>query len=315
MSRIPFWKEALALQGSVTPLVLPYVLVFALYAVLLCFWHGATPMGIDLAIGPAEVVGVALGVVLIMRTTAGYDRWWEGRKAWGGIVNQSRNLAIIALEYGSADHAWRRRIVGEIAAFAHAARVSLRRETDYREALALLEPEGARCAAAARHVPTRIARLIAQSLRRGIEGNGLGGFAFLEAERQRALLIDHIGVCERIRDAPLPRVCAIKVRRYLLLFLLILPFALLSKALWLTPLYTALAAYVLLSLDQLGIELQSPFAKTQLSHLPLDELCRNIEGNLMAALEERDAQGQPGGDRAARSHDAALLDGAQQPRA
>ena len=121
MSRSSFWKEAIAVQGSVSPLVAPYAAVFGIYAAVLCLVHLATPLDIDVAIAPAEVVGAALGVVLILRTTAGYDRWWEGRKAWGGIVNQSRNLATIALEYGPRDESWRKLIVRQIAAFAHAA--------------------------------------------------------------------------------------------------------------------------------------------------------------------------------------------------
>ena len=127
---------------------------------------------------------------------------------------------------------------------------------------------------------------MAQSLREGQTSDRWTGWMFLEAERQRGLLIDYVGICERIRDTPLPRMCAIKVRRFLLLFLAILPFALLNKADWLTPLYAMLAAYVLLSLDQVGIELQNPFATSQLSHLPLDELCQALESTLLSLLRE-----------------------------
>lgn len=281
-----FWKEAFAVHGSVSPKVIPYAAAFGLYAAILCLIHLATPLNIDVAIAPAEVVGAALGVVLILRTTAGYDRWWEGRKAWGGIVNQSRNLATIALEYGPRDVLWRNRTVRQIAAFAHATRISLRRETDYADVIALLEPEQAALVARSQHLPVRVGRLLAQSLREGRSSDGWAGWMFLEAERQRGLLIDHVGICERIRDSPLPRVCAIKVRRYLLLFLALLPFALLNRTDWLTPFYAMLAAYVLLSLDQVGIELQNPFATSQLSHLPLTELCQGIERTLLAMLDE-----------------------------
>ena len=49
---------------------------------------------------PYEVLGVALGALLVLRTNAGYERWWEASKLWGGIVNQCRNLAIMALAHG-----------------------------------------------------------------------------------------------------------------------------------------------------------------------------------------------------------------------
>ena len=112
-------------------------------------------------------------------------------------------------------------------------------------------------------------------------------FAFIQVDRERALLIDHIGACERILKTPLPRIYSIKIRRFVLLFLLTLPLALLHRfdAGWFIPLITMLVAYPLLSLDQIGIELENPFSTSNLSHLPLDDIgnhraepARRLEG-------------------------------------
>ena len=98
-------------------------------------------------------------------------------------------------------------------------------------------------------------------------------FAFVQIDKERASLIDHIGACERILKTPLPMVYAIKIRRFIALFLLTLPFALLNRINgdWLVPFITMMVAYPLVSLDQIGIELQNPFCVDNLSHLPLDE--------------------------------------------
>ncbi len=110
-----FWREAFAWQGSVTPLVIPYVLAFGLIATAICVLEWLEErlyhVKIGLEIAPFEIAGAALGLLLILRTNAGYDRWWEARKLWGGIVNQSRNLVISALSYGPADPGWRERFV------------------------------------------------------------------------------------------------------------------------------------------------------------------------------------------------------------
>ena len=92
----------------------------------------------------------------------------------------------------------------------------------------------------------------------------------MQVDRERAALIDHIGACERILKTPLPLVYAIKIRRFIALFLLTLPFALLHRINgdWLVPFITMMVAYPLMSLDQIGIELQNPFSKANLSHLP-----------------------------------------------
>jgi putative membrane protein len=100
--------------------------------------------------------------------------------------------------------------------------------------------------------------------------------------------VDHLGGCERILRTPLATVFSITARRFLFLYLLSLPFALLNKlrADWLTPVMTAAVAYALLALDQIGIELQQPFSPRSLSHPPLDDICRNLQRNLLALLAE-----------------------------
>ena len=126
-----FWADAFALQGSATPQVLLRVAKFTLFSVVVTAIHlyeNNINLGIDVA--PLEYAGAVLGVLLVLRTNAGYDRWWEGRKLWGGIVSQSRDLAIAALAYGPPDPEWRASIVRWTAAFAHVARRSLARQAD-----------------------------------------------------------------------------------------------------------------------------------------------------------------------------------------
>lgn len=285
-----FCCEATALQGSVTPQVMPHVLACGAWALVVCVVHHVAeqlfPIRVAMEVGPHEVGGAILALLLILRTNAGYDRWWEARKLWGGIVNQSRNFVITALSYGPADLEWRGRLVRWASAFPHVARASLRGERPCCKVEALLGSEAAAQLAAADHMPSFVAWTLAVSLRDCRDRHGMDDFAFLQADRERALLIDHIGACERILRTPLPKVYAINIRRFMMLFLLTLPFALLHKLGndWLVPLVTMLVAYPLMSLDQIGIELQNPFAATNLSHLPLDDICTAIERNLGGIL-------------------------------
>src|SRR5262245_65001242 len=91
-----FWREALSLRGAPTHLFLPGLIAFGALATLVYFAY-LRWLDIAIQVGPHEVAGALLGILLMMRTNAGYDRWWEARKAWGGIVNQSRNLVLAAL--------------------------------------------------------------------------------------------------------------------------------------------------------------------------------------------------------------------------
>jgi hypothetical protein len=119
----------------------------------------------------------------------------------------------------------------------------------------------------------------------------LDGPAFSAAEYQRTTLIEHIGNCERILMSPLPRAFSIEIRRSIVLFLLTLTFALLSKDLgWVILPLLLLVAYAVLSVDLIGSALQNPFAPYNLGALPLDEICRSIEGDLLALLVEERGQ-------------------------
>lgn len=305
--RTGFWRQALAVRGSVTPIVLPRVLVSgflaALVTALLVYLRRARGVDLVMEVAPYEIAGAVLGLLLVLRTNAGNDRWYEARRLWGGIVNQSRNFAIDVLAYGPADgpadRAWRDRTVRWAAAFPHVARGSLRGAGVPDEVAALVGADGAARVAAAGHAPSAVALELARQLR-AAEGR-MDRFAFVQADRERAGLIDHVGGCERILKTPLPYAFSIKVRQFLVLYLAALPFGLLHDvdAVWLIPVITAMVAYPLFALDQIGVELQNPFSRRHLSHLPLDELCATIERNLLDLLAADAA-----GERAAEERDA-----------
>jgi putative membrane protein len=295
-----FWREALSWQGSITPLVIPYVLGFGLMATAICvvawledhFYN----VKIGLEIAPFEIAGAALGLLLILRTNAGYDRWWEARKLWGGIVNQSRNMVISGLSYGPDDMAWRERFVSWAAAFPHVARCNLRGEQPSSEVAALVGQDDLDQIAASPHMPSFVAWKLAELLQDACDSHQMDRFAFMQVDRERAALIDHIGACERILKTPLPLVYSIKIRRFIALFLVTLPLALLHRmeADWLVPLITMLVAYPLMSLDQIGIELQNPFAKANLSHLPIGDISNAIERNLLGLMKVKQADAYEG---------------------
>jgi len=209
-----FWSEAFAWRGSITPRVLLTVAAFGVVAAVVsaAAWLLERHWGVRIAleIAPYELAGAALGLLLILRTNAGYDRWWEARKLWGGIVNQSRNMTLGALAYGPADPDWRAAFVRWASAFPHIACCSLRGQPPSPAVAELLGAEDAARLAASGHMPSAVAARLADLLREGCERFGVDRFAFLAIDRERAALIDHIGACERILKTPLPRVYAIK---------------------------------------------------------------------------------------------------------
>lgn len=294
LNRRTFWQDAFALQGSVTPKVLRDVFIFGVFAAGVCVfvwqWERWFQMRLGLEIAPHELIGAALGLLLILRTNSGYDRWWEARKLWGGIVNQTRNLAISGLTYGPNDPQWRDEFVRWTAAFPHVARAMLRGQPPAAEVISLVGPDAAEHIGRSAHPPSAVAMRVGWLLKSVVRRRALDRVSFLQIDKERAQLIDHIGACERILKTPLALVYSIKIRRFLAIFLLSLPFALMHRlhAEWQVPLITMLVAYPLLALDRIGTELQNPFAQQNLSHLPLNDISTTIERNVTGLLRDAD---------------------------
>jgi putative membrane protein len=277
-----FLKTALAWRGTVTPRVIPRVLITAMFSLGVVTLIEFFPI-LTVSMTPFEYSGAFLGLLLVLRVNAGLDRWWEARKIWGSIVNQSRNLALAGYGYSrnASDSATAKNFLRWTASWPHIMRESLRREKDLIEVSKLLGLEEAEKIRKSVHMPTYAGARIIQLIKQ-LRQEGMDDFAFIQVEKERALLIDAIGACERIRNTPMPFVLAVKIRRFILLFLLFLPFCLTIKLGWFTPVIVALVAYPLFSLDEIGAELQNPFSPRNLSHLPLNEICYTIEKNVMS---------------------------------
>jgi putative membrane protein len=281
-----FWHEIFLTNTAVTPGIKWRIAVFGILATIVWLVGVNTRLIPSSDVAPYELIGAALAVLLMLRTNTGYDRWYEGRKLWGGIVNQSRNLAQVGLAYGPDDLRWRDQFVRWCAAFSHACRHSLRAQNNIDDMRLLLGEADLQKLAAAQHKPLYVTQRLAELLREALDNHQMDRFAFKEAEEQRTMLIDHVGACERILKTPLAKALSVKIRRFLFLYLIALPFGIFDRVDFLTPIIVMLVAYPLLALDQISVELQNPFSLSRVSHLPLDDICRTIQSNLLALLDE-----------------------------
>lgn len=277
-----FLRGALAWHGSVTPRILSGVLLTGLYTFGIFYLDNHYYKLPRLEVTPFEYTGAVLGLVLVFRTNAGHERWWEARKLWGAIVNQCRNLMVLTWNYGENDFAWRNEMIKWIVTFPFAVKESLRLQKNFSALNNWLNESEITDLQNAQHLPLFVSNKIAALLEQARHKQQIDLFVFTQLEKQRAALIDSLGGCERILKTPMPLVYAIKARRFILIFLLLLPFPLINEAGIMSPLVAILVAYPLLSLDRIGVELQNPFSKRNLSHLPLDTICETIKNNAVA---------------------------------
>lgn len=272
-----FLRAALTWHGSVTPRISLSVLITGLYTLGLAWLDRHYYNFPGFAVTPFEYTGAVLGLVLVFRTNAGHDRWWEARKLWGSIVNQSRNLLLITWNYGNNDKQWCKEMTKWIVTFSFATKESLRLKKKFDDLKDILNDSEITELQNAPHGPVFVSNKIAALIQQARLNSSLDGFVFLELEKQRGLLIESLGGCERILKTPMPLVYAIISRRFIMMYLLLLPFSLIDEAGLMAAPIAILVAYPLLSLDRIGIELQNPFAPKNLSHLPLQTICEGIK--------------------------------------
>lgn len=296
----PFWRDAIAWRHAVTGKVLPSVLLFGLHAGVVGYVHGVLDWA-GFQTTHISFAGGVLVLLLVLRSNGGYERWWEARRLWGGIVNQSRNLAVKVLAYGpQEDVSWKASVIHWAAALPHVVRQTLREQRRDAELEPLLGEPAARAVTRAEHMPSHVALQIAQLLQTQRQAGRLDEFAFLQMDRELSSLVDHLGGCERILRTPMPRLHTIKLRRFIVLYLVGLPYAVALSSPLATALLTMLVSYPLLGIERIGQELENPFSETRASHLPLDAICKTIEGNLLALLNGVTG-GPPQPERPARS--------------
>lgn len=266
-----------ALRGSVLLHILPELaLIFTLSAAITGWDSMVAPLK-HLSSTPFALFGVALSLFLGFRNNAAYDRWWEARRLWGGLLSGVRSLAREA-ELFLPDTEDRHALLREARAYVHLHRCSLRGlapdAAALRDAghLPALTPEAAMTA-----MNTRLAR--------AFQSGKLDGFgAQILSARLSDMGLAQAGA-ERIAGTPLPYAYSMLVYRTSWLYCLLLPFALLEGAGWLAPLFTCIVGYTFLGLAEVTEELVHPFGLTE-NALPLDAICRNCEISLAPHLGE-----------------------------
>jgi putative membrane protein len=229
------------------------------------------------------LLGGALALLLVFRTNSSYDRFWEGRKLWGGIVNETRNLARQATAFLAPNPALLRETTLWTIAFPYAAMHRLRGKQQLGEIAAELPPDEVATVLAAQHPPLAVAQQITRQLVSARQQGLLTDIQQMALDQNVQLLVDYIGACERIHSTPLPYAYTVHLRRALIMYCFTLPFALVGRFGWDTIPAVLLIAYVLFGIEEIGVEIEDPFGEDE-NDLPLEDICTNIERTLRDAV-------------------------------
>ena len=289
-SRLLWFFSALRLQGSILPRILPRIALFctvALVAVVTYkreLWTNSENLQ---ALTGNVACNLVLGLLLVFRTNTAYERFWEGRKAWGTLVITTRNLAReiqIAIEAPTDEaRAEKDRALKRLVSFAIAVKAQLRQTSPIGELSQILSAEDIEQIAKASRPPQLITFWLSYYLKQQEKNGYVDRHQRLEINRQINLLVEGLSGCERIIKTPMPASYGIYLKRLTLLYCLLLPLGLAAQLGWITIGAIALVSYVLLGVEEIGNEIENPFGY-DFNDLKLDSICETLLKDINSTL-------------------------------
>lgn len=274
------WFRLLGLKGSVIPTILPRVTICVIFAITVTVGHF---FGWKLSISFQVVPSIVIGLLLVFRTNTAYERFWEGRKAWGTLINTVRNLSrsiwIAIREQEPTDRQEKIVVLRLLVAFAIATKLHLRSENLDQEIADLLPKDYYEKLQTMNNPPLEIAFWIGDYLQKSYEKGRIHPYQLSAMLKLLDSMVDVLGICQRILKTPIPLAYIIHLRQLIFLYCFTAPFELINNLGWLTPLFVGVIAFTVFGIEEIGVEIENPFGHDA-NDLPLDQICRTMQVNI-----------------------------------
>ena len=225
-----------------------------------------------------SILGFVLSLLVVFRTNSAYDRWWEGRKLWGALVNNTRNLAVKVNSFlpGSCqeEKEFFRLMIGN---FPMALKEHLREGINLDE---IEDVEGFKKSCAnGQHVPNLMIQTMYRKAKSLFNAGHLSGDELIVLDKELKSFFDIMGACERIKNTPIPFSYSIFLKKFIFFYIVTLPIGFVAYfEYWAIPV-SVFVFYVLVSLEIIAEEIEMPFGRDA-NDLPTQKLADMIRGNV-----------------------------------
>lgn len=229
-------------------------------------------------IGAAAYTSVILGLLLVFRTNSAYERWWEGRKLWGQLVNESRNMCLKVKILAEASKADQNRFGELLISFAFGLKHHLRDSRPTKTVHGVeLDPTA--------NIPVAMTSELYKLMVKWQKEGLIDGFTRMQLDAHIKTLMDILGSCERIRSSPLAVSYRAFLRQGIALQLFALPWFVPPDVAYIFSMPIILiGAYFLIGLELIAEDIEDPFGDDG-DDLPLDHICENIQKTITEILE------------------------------
>lgn len=230
-----------------------------------------------------NLLGFAISMLLVFRTNTAYDRWWEGRKQWGTLVNESRNLALkLNSILANDDDKNRSFFIQLIPRFALELKYHLQSEETRLTLDEHPHPELPNFDRN-KHVPNQVASLIMNRVNLLYRQGIVKGDQLILLNKEVSAFLEVCGACERIKNTPIPYSYSGFIKKFIFIYIATLPIGyVFNLGYWVIPV-VVFVFYVLASLELIAEEIEDPFGKDA-NDLPMQRLTETIQRNVREIL-------------------------------
>ncbi len=217
------------------------------------------------------MLGFVISLLLVFRTNTAYDRWWEGRKLWGSLVNNSRNFSIklSAILEDENDKKFFRKV---IPSYANVLQKHLKNEDTAKQLFDDLDLEIDHH----KHKPNQVAMLMFQKINELYVAKKITGDQLIILNAEIQSFTEVCGACERIKNTPIPYSYSAFIKKFIFFYVMTLPFGYsFSLGYYVAPVVVFIF-YVLASLELIAEEIEDPFG-SDVNDLPTKKISESIK--------------------------------------
>ena len=230
------------------------------------------------------VLGTAIAFFIGFNNNQAYDRWWEARKVWGALVNDSRSFTRALINYVDDESPAVKKMIYRHIAFLYALKASLRGAVDEINIKYLTEED---LKEIEKHTNKHNALLNIQSrdLQMLSKASAIDGFRFIEINEMLVRFSDSMGMSERIKNTIFPTTYSYLTKVFIWLFVVSFTLVIAQSAGIASIFLGWMIGFVFVSTQINGMSLINPFENNS-AGVPLNQITRTIEINLLQMLEE-----------------------------
>jgi putative membrane protein len=264
----------------------PLILFAAVLTAFLCFIFIDV---LDIVITDTKafhsILGLVLGLFLVLRTNTAYDRWWEGRKLWGRLVNDTRQLSIKIATFLPNDAEEDRRFFKKMIPNLPLAMKEHLRDSIMVGEMDFQDEDIKNRIINSIHRPNIINMILMERVHKLHKNGVFSGEQLFILDKELKGFTDIIGACERIKTTPIPYSYSMFIKKFLFVYSISLPMTFIGEFGYYSIILVVTAFYFLMSIELIAEEIEDPFGK-DINDLPLDEISVKIKKNIIEIFNQ-----------------------------